>query len=205
MVRIQSWFSSSSLKMASAAFALAFFFCACAGAQVVQTYDFEDGTTQGWQAFIGTAPVNSTAAAYSGTHSLLTSTSSGGAGGPSIPVTTVLQAGAKYTITGWVMLTSGEAATNANFTMRRSDPTCSGGTCYADCANSCIAVRTDVNPCPSPRFCAPALGVCKIIPIRCSSANDCPVYLPPLDDGGSAAWACDAGICSYPGTDYATH
>ena len=130
MVRIQSWFSSSSLKMASAAFALAFFFCACAGAQVVQTYDFEDGTTQGWQAFIGTAPVNSTAAAYSGTHSLLTSTSSGGAGGPSIPVTTVLQAGAKYTITGWVMLTSGEAATNANFTMRRSDPTCSGGTCY---------------------------------------------------------------------------
>src|SRR5579862_9394943 len=130
MVRIQSWFSSSSLKMASAAFALAFFFCACAGAQVVQTYDFEDGTTQGWQAFIGTAPVNSTAAAYSGTHSLLTSTSSGGAGGPSIPVTTVLQAGAKYTITGWVMLTSGEAATNANFTMRRGDPTCSGGTCY---------------------------------------------------------------------------
>ena len=42
----------------------------------------------------------------------------------------VLLAGATYTITGYVMLTSGEAATNANFTIKRSDPSCSGGTCY---------------------------------------------------------------------------
>ncbi len=42
----------------------------------------------------------------------------------------VLVPGAKYTITGYVMLTSGEAATNANFTIKRSDPSCSGGTCY---------------------------------------------------------------------------
>lgn len=131
MLRIQSWFSSPSLKIASAVFALAFFFCACAGAQVVQTYDFEDGTTQGWTSFFGASTaVNTTAASYSGTHSLLTSTSSSGTGGPSIPVTGVLQAGAKYTITGWVMLTSGESASNGNFTIRRSDPTCSGGTCY---------------------------------------------------------------------------
>lgn len=142
MFRIQSRFFSSSLKMASAVVALAFFFSACAGAQVIQTYDFEDGTTQGWQAFIGTAPVNSTAAAYSGSHSLLTTTNSSGAGGPSIPLTTVLQAGAKYTITGWVMLTSGEAATNANFTMKRSDSSCSGGTCYDPIGNFKVPVTS---------------------------------------------------------------
>ena len=82
---------------------------------------------------------------------------------------------------------------------------CVGGTCYADCASSCTAVRTDVNPCPSPRLCAPSLGVCKIVPLRCQSSADCPVYLPLLDDGGAAAWTCDGGFCAYPGTEYGTH
>jgi endo-1,4-beta-xylanase len=102
-----------------------------AAAQVVATYDFEDGTAQGWVSFDGaSAPTNSTAAAYSGTHSLLTTTGSGGAGGPSINETTLLLPGAKYTITGWVMLTSGETGTNANFTVKRTDASCSGGTCF---------------------------------------------------------------------------
>jgi endo-1,4-beta-xylanase len=101
------------------------------GAQTVATYSFEDGTADGWSSFNGaTTPVASNAAAYAGSFSLLTTTGSGGAGGPSIPVSGVLQAGAKYTITGFVRLTSGETATNANFTIRRSDPSCSGGTCY---------------------------------------------------------------------------
>ena len=101
------------------------------GAQTVATYDFEDGTTQGWTSFNGAStPTNTTAAAYSGSHSLLTTTSSSGAGGPSISLNSILLPGAKYTITGYVMLTSGETATNANFTIKRSDPTCSGGTCY---------------------------------------------------------------------------
>jgi endo-1,4-beta-xylanase len=100
-------------------------------AQVVATYDFEDGTAEGWTSFNGAStPVNSTAAAYSGTHSLLTTTNSGGAGGPSISVSSVLLAGAQYTITGYVELTGGESATDANFTIKRSDPGCSGGTCY---------------------------------------------------------------------------
>ncbi|MGB9456599.1 MAG: endo-1,4-beta-xylanase [Bryobacteraceae bacterium] len=102
-----------------------------AGAQVVAQYDFEDGTSQGWSSFNGAStPVNSTAAAYTGTHSLLTTTGSSGAGGPSILLSSVLLPGAKYTITGYVMLTSGESAASANFTMKRSDPGCSGGTCY---------------------------------------------------------------------------
>lgn len=107
------------------------FFVSAASAQVVATYDFEDGTAQGWVSFNGaTAPVATTAAAYSGNFSLLTTTGSGGAGGPSLSVSSVLLPGAKYTITGYVRLTSGESATNANFTVRRNDASCSGGTCY---------------------------------------------------------------------------
>jgi endo-1,4-beta-xylanase len=116
------------------AYALVALVLVCAeplSAQVVATYSFEDGTADGWGSFNGaTAPVASNAAAYAGSYSLLTTTGSSGQGGPSISVSGVLQAGAKYTITGYVRLTSGESASNANFTIKRSDPTCSGGTCY---------------------------------------------------------------------------
>jgi hypothetical protein len=81
---------------------------------------------------------------------------------------------------------------------------CLAGQCHGDCGDSCTAVRTDVDPCPAPRLCAPAKSVCAIVPIRCQGANDCPVYLPPTADGGTAAWVCDAGICAYPGFQYAT-
>ena len=111
----------------------------CAGrleAQTVATYGFEDGTADGWTSFNGAStPVATTAAAYAGSYSLLTTTGSGGAGGPSISASSVLQAGAQYTITGYVQLTSGESASNANFTIKRSDPSCSGGTCYDTIGN----------------------------------------------------------------------
>ena len=101
------------------------------GAQTVATYSFEDGTADGWTSFFGAStPAATNAAAYAGSYSLLTSTSSTGTGGPSLSLNSVLQAGAKYTITGYVMLTSGESAANANFSVKRSDPGCSGGTCY---------------------------------------------------------------------------
>lgn len=110
---------------------LALFSGSSANAQVVAQYDFEDGTAQGWSSFNGAStPANSTAAAFTGTHSLLTTTGSGGAGGPSILVTSTLLPGATYQITGYIMLTSGESAINANFTVKRSDTACSGGTCY---------------------------------------------------------------------------
>ena len=116
--------------VSSAILCLALFCASPIGAQVVAQYDFEDGTAMGWGSFNGAStPVNSTAAAYTGTHSLLTTTGSGGAGGPSILPTNLLP-GASYTITGYLMLTSGETATSANFSMKRADPGCSGGTCY---------------------------------------------------------------------------
>ena len=37
-------------------------------------------------------------------------------------MSSVLLPGAKYTITGYIQLTPGESATNANFTIKRSDP-----------------------------------------------------------------------------------
>jgi endo-1,4-beta-xylanase len=111
---------------------LIFFFSARLGAQTVTTYGFEDGTADGWSSFNGSStPVATTAAFHSGSFSLLTTTGSSGAGGPSIMVSNILQAGAKYTITGFIQLTGGgETATNANLTIRRSDPTCPSGTCF---------------------------------------------------------------------------
>jgi endo-1,4-beta-xylanase len=108
-----------------------FLFVGHMDAQTVATYGFEDGTAGGWSSFNGAStPVATNAAAHSGSFSLLTTTSSSGAGGPSILASTILLPGAKYTITGFVQLTPGETATSANFTMKRSDPSCSGGTCF---------------------------------------------------------------------------
>lgn len=108
-----------------------FLFAMQTNAQTVATYSFEDGTAQGWVSFNGaTAPLATTQAADVGSYSLQTTTGSTGQGGPSINVGGLLQAGAKYTITGYVRLASGESATNANLTMKRSDPSCTGGTCF---------------------------------------------------------------------------
>jgi len=108
-------------------------------AQVVAQYDFESGV-QGWTGFNGATVQTSTAAAQAGTQSLLTTTNSSGAGGPSITVTGLLLPGATYQISGYVMLTGGEAATSANFTMKRTDTACSGGTCYDTIGNYQVPV-----------------------------------------------------------------
>lgn len=139
-------FHRSRQRLLSLSFALVAAALCCASrsdAQVVATYDFEDGTAQGWQSFyFASNPANTTAAAYSGTHSLLTTIGSGGTGGPSISLNSVLIPGATYTIVGHVRLTSGEAAGNANFTVQRQDPGCSGGTCYDTVGNYQNAVTS---------------------------------------------------------------
>jgi len=124
-------FANQIARIGSLIVVFALLWAGSAGAQTVVTYSFEDGAADGWTSFNGAStPVATTAAAYSGSYSLLSTTNSSGAGGPSVSLNGVLQAGATYTITGYVMLTSGETATNANLTIRRSDPSCSGGTCY---------------------------------------------------------------------------
>jgi endo-1,4-beta-xylanase len=112
-------------------------------AQTVASYSFEDATADGWTSFNGASmPAASNVAALSGAYSLLTTTGSGGQGGPSISLSSVLLPGAQYTITGFVMLASGESATNANFTMKRSDPSCSGGTCFDTIGNFQVPVSS---------------------------------------------------------------
>jgi endo-1,4-beta-xylanase len=97
-----------------------------ASAQLVATYNFDDGTNQGWTAYLPAAA--STDAARSGSYSLKTTTNADGTGGPGINLSlTNLQPGAQYSITGYLMLAGGEAATNANLTMKSVD---SSGTHY---------------------------------------------------------------------------
>jgi endo-1,4-beta-xylanase len=127
------------LPIATAALLLsAFMLVRPAVAQQIAQYTFEDGTADGWTAFyLASAPTYSTSATAAadpdgGKGSLLTTvnyTSSGGGGGPALQLT-ALQPGATYSITGYVMLTAGETANDANFTVQRQDPGCSGGTCY---------------------------------------------------------------------------
>ncbi len=121
--------------------ALAVFGAGQLRAQTVATYGFEDGTADGWTSFNGAStPFATTSDAYAGTHSLLTTTSGSGAGGPAINVGSVLQAGAKYTITGYVKLTPGETAGNANFTIRRTDI---DGTHYDTIGSYTVAVSAN--------------------------------------------------------------
>jgi endo-1,4-beta-xylanase len=111
-----------------------------ASAQIVEQYTFESGA-QGWTGFNGaTVTGTSTVAEQSGTASLETTTSSSGSGGPSVVLTGILLPGATYQITGYVMLTNGETATSANFTMKRTDTACSGGTCYDTIGSYQVAV-----------------------------------------------------------------
>ena len=107
-------------------------------AQTVATYDFEDGTAQGWGSFYGAStPTATNAAAYTGSHSLLTTTADAGHGGPSISLNSVLLPGAQYTITGWVRLASGATSANANFSMVRVD---ASGTNYDTIGGYQVAV-----------------------------------------------------------------
>jgi endo-1,4-beta-xylanase len=129
------------LPLAAAVLLLSGFLLArSAAAQQVAQYTFEDGTADGWTSFFDAAtPTYSTAATAApdpdgGTGSLLTTvnyTSSGGGGGPALQLNNLhLLPGATYSITGYVLLTGGETANDANFTVQRQDPNCSGGTCY---------------------------------------------------------------------------
>jgi len=110
-------------------------------AQTVATYNFDDGTADGWVSFYGAStPVATTAAAYTGSDSLYTTTAStapAGHGGPSINLSSVLLPGATYTITGWVQLASGNPSGNANFSMVQVD---SSGTNYITIGNYEVAV-----------------------------------------------------------------
>lgn len=66
--------------------------------------DFEDGGLDGWSGRAGSTVANSTAAAHSGTHSLLTTGRTHNYDGPQINVSDKMYNGSQYNLSAWVML-----------------------------------------------------------------------------------------------------
>ena len=67
--------------------------------------NFEDGGLDGWSSRTGQSSVtNSTAAAHTGSHSLLTTGRAANYDGPQISVSDKMYPGSVYNISGWVML-----------------------------------------------------------------------------------------------------
>ena len=111
-------------------------------AQVVATYDFEDGTAQGWTSFYNaTTPVATTAAAYSGSYSLLTSTAATGTGGPSINAERRAAGGGEVYDHGLRAADHRESGRQCELHDSRSDPSCTGGTCYDTIGSYQVAVN----------------------------------------------------------------
>ena len=75
--------------------------------------NFEDGGTDGWSSRSGSSTVaNSTAAAHTGTHSLLTTGRIGNWDGPQISVSNKMYPGSVYNVSGWVMLTPADGSSH---------------------------------------------------------------------------------------------
>jgi endo-1,4-beta-xylanase len=92
-----------------------------AAAQTVLQHGWEDGTLQGWTPFGGGVVLtNSTAAANSGSHSLLTTGRTAGFNGTSLEAGTLLAPGTNYQFTAFVRLAPGESPTQVRMTMRRT-------------------------------------------------------------------------------------
>ena len=75
------------------------------------SYDFEDGTTQGWFPFGSPTVANSTDVANTGTHSLLTTNRTASFMGPGVSLQGQLTKGATYQVTVSVRMVAGQPAT----------------------------------------------------------------------------------------------
>lgn len=90
---------------------------------------------------------------------------------------------------------------------------CVAGGCIAWCPDTCTDARAEVNPCSDPgHICAlsieqsieqsiegpPPTSRCSATEIQCSKRDDCPLYKP----GADGEWACEDGICRFPGFHY---
>jgi len=121
--------------MSCAVALLALFFAPKTGAQVVATYDFEDGTKQGWGPFGSPTLTNAmppVSDPNGGTHSLLVTTRTASFMGPSIDLVNdpnlkgKVLAGATYQVSAYVLLAAPDA----------SNPTATITTKLTNCATS---------------------------------------------------------------------
>src|SRR5262249_50907173 len=93
------------------------------------SYDFEDGTTQGWFPFGSPTVANSTDVANTGTHSLKTTNRTASFMGPGVSLQGQLTQGATYQVTVSVRMVAGQPATTIMPTFQRT-PT--GGSAQFD-------------------------------------------------------------------------
>jgi endo-1,4-beta-xylanase len=103
------------------------------------SWDFEDGTTQGWGPFGSPTVANSTDFANTGTHSLKTTNRTSGFMGPSINLQGQLTKGATYQVTLSARLVAGGGSATIQPTMMRT-PT--GGSAAFDSVGSATVTET---------------------------------------------------------------
>jgi endo-1,4-beta-xylanase len=93
------------------------------------SFDFEDGTTQGWGPFGSPTVANSTDVAFTGTHSLKTTNRTANYMGPSLNLQGQLTKGATYQMTLSARMVAGQPASSLSATVMRT-PT--GGSAQFD-------------------------------------------------------------------------
>ena len=84
------------------------------------SFDFEDGTAQGWFPFGSPTVANSTDTAFTGTHSLLTTNRTASFMGPGVNVQGMLTKGATYQVTLSARLQTGQPASTLIATFQRT-------------------------------------------------------------------------------------
>jgi endo-1,4-beta-xylanase len=161
--------------------------------------DFEDGTTQGWFPFGSPTVANSTAAAFTGTHSLLTTGRTATFMGPGLSLTGQLSAGANYHVSVAARLTAGESPTTLQVTVMR---TMSDGTNAFDTVVPATNVTADAWVTLSGNYSFTANNVTGLILYVESASATASYYIdafslaqaapPPLfydfEDGGTDGW-----------------
>jgi endo-1,4-beta-xylanase len=86
---------------------------------VVVSSTFEDGTVQTWGGRASETVAVSTAVAHAGTRSLVVTGRTASWQGPALNVLSTMQKGTRYTLSVWVRLAAGEAATQARLSVER--------------------------------------------------------------------------------------
>jgi endo-1,4-beta-xylanase len=109
---------------------------------VIVQHDFESGSTQGWGPHgSGVTVAASAEASHAGAYSLKTSGRTASWNGPSLTLTSTLQKGVTYTISGYVRLVAGQPASTLKLTVQR-EPV-GGSTQYDQVAASAANGVTD--------------------------------------------------------------
>ncbi|HXU61480.1 MAG TPA: endo-1,4-beta-xylanase [Polyangia bacterium] len=161
--------------------------------------DFEDGTTQGWGPFGSPTVANSTAVAFSGTHSLLTTNRTGTFMGPSLDITSQVLAGATYKVSLQGRLQAGQAATTLTVTVMR---TMSDGTQHFDSVVTGVSATDQSWSALTGNYSVPTSGVTGLILYVESASATASYYIDAFsltqaapapisydfEDGGTDGW-----------------